>query len=216
MAYTDQEAPRSRAVSIGVVAMLHLVVGYGLVKFLEYKAGDDEFEDSETFNVEKEKPKEEPPPPPKKQLELPPPPPRIVTAPPPKGVPTPIPPAPPPPPPAPPPPPPAPPPPVPPAPPPPAPPRVATKAVFKSGQITDDDYPPSAQRNDEAGVSVARFTVGTDGRVSGCSASGASPTLDAETCRLIERRFKYKPALDENGNPITASDTRRIRWQLPK
>jgi protein TonB len=109
-----------------------------------------------------------------------------------------------------------PPPPAPPAPPPPAAPKVAQKAVQKGGSITNDDYPPSAVRNEESGVSVASFTVGTDGKVTACNASGASPTLDAEACKLIIRRFRFKPALDTGGSPIEENKTQRIRWDLPK
>jgi periplasmic protein TonB len=216
MAYADQEMSTTRMVSIGVVAVLHVVLGYALVTGLAYNAAQKLFEDLQTFDVKEEKPKEEEkPPPPPKDIKLPPPPKNLPPPPktdnPPPLPPAPTPPAPPPPPPAPPP---APPPPAPP--PTPAPPRVATKAIKKSGSITDDDYPPSASRNEEAGTSVARFTVGTDGRVTSCSASGASASLDAETCKLIIRRFKYKAAIGSDGNPIEETVTQRIRWQLPK
>jgi periplasmic protein TonB len=87
--------------------------------------------------------------------------------------------------------------------------------VQKGGSISDEDYPPSSIRNEEAGTSVARFTVNTDGRVTDCSASGASSALDAETCKLIIRRFKYKPALDENGSPIAETKSQRVTWRLP-
>ena len=218
MAYADQDQGLStnRIVSIGVVALLHVGLGYALVTGLAFDAAKQVYEDLKTFDVEEEKPEEpeEPPPPPEK-LDIPPPP--KVTAPPPVNV-TPVistntqavtitpsaPPAPPPPPPAP--------------PPPPEKPKIAQKAVQKGGvgSITDEDYPPSAVRNEESGTTVATYTVGTDGKVSGCNASGASPTLDAETCKLIVRRYKFKPALDSNGSPIEETKTQRIRWVLPK
>ena len=218
MAYADQDQGLStnRIVSIGVVALLHVGLGYALVTGLAFDAAKQVYEDLKTFDVEEEVPEEpeEPPPPPEK-LDIPPPP--KVTAPPPVNV-TPVistntqavtitpsaPPAPPPPPPAP--------------PPPPEKPKIAQKAVQKGGvgSITDEDYPPSAVRNEESGTTVATYTVGTDGKVSGCNASGASPTLDAETCKLIVRRYKFKPALDSNGSPIEETKTQRIRWVLPK
>ena len=218
MAYADQDQGLStnRIVSIGVVALLHVGLGYALVTGLAFDAAKQVYEDLKTFDVEEEIPEEpeEPPPPPEK-LDIPPPP--KVTAPPPVNV-TPVistntqavtitpsaPPAPPPPPPAP--------------PPPPEKPKIAQKAVQKGGvgSITDEDYPPSAVRNEESGTTVATYTVGTDGKVSGCNASGASPTLDAETCKLIVRRYKFKPALDSNGSPIEETKTQRIRWVLPK
>lgn len=208
MAYADQEMSTSRMVSIGVVALLHIGVGYALVTGLAYDAVKQAYEDLKTFDVQEDKPKEEKPPPPPEKLDIPPPP--KVDLPPPvvqtqvqttntiTQTAVPAPPAPPPP------------------PPPPPPPSVAEPAVQKSGSISDEDYPPSSIRNEEAGTSVARFTIGTDGKVTECSASGASPALDAETCKLIMRRFRFKPAKDSGGNPIAASKTQRVTWRLPK
>jgi periplasmic protein TonB len=87
--------------------------------------------------------------------------------------------------------------------------------VQTRGAISDADYPSSAQRNEESGTSIARFTIGTDGRVTDCNASGASATLDATTCRLIISRFKFKPATS-GGSPVSSSKTVRITWRLPK
>ena len=208
MAYADQEMSTGKLVSIGVVALLHIGAGYALVTGLAYDAVKQAYEDLKTFDVQEEKPaEEEKPPPPPEKLDIPPPP--KVTAPPPVVI-SPVvtqntlqitpsaPPAPPPPP-----------------PPPPAP-RVAEKATQRGGSISDEDYPPSSIRNEEAGTSVARFTIGTDGKVTSCNASGASPALDAETCKLILRRFRYKPAKDETGNPIEETRTQRVTWRLPK
>lgn len=213
MSYADQEMSTSRMVSIGAVALLHVGFGYALISGLAKDAMQEVYKDLQTFDVQEEKVEEpdEPPPPPEK-LDIPPPP--KVTIPPPVNI-TPIqttntqpvyitptaPPAPPPP---------------PPAPPPPAAPKVATKAVSRGGAITDEDYPPSSIRNEEAGTAVARFTIGTDGRVAECSASGASAALDAETCKLIIRRFRFKPALDASGQPIAETRSQRVTWRLPK
>jgi protein TonB len=212
MAYADQE-PRARKIfALGGVALLHAGVGYALVTGLAYNAAKQVYEDLKTFDVapdEPEKPEEPPPPPPK--VDLPPPP--KVTVPPPVNT-SPIvssnpiqaitpsaPPA----------------PPAPPAaPPPPAPPKVAQRATQRGGSISDEDYPSSSIRNEEAGTSVATFTIGSDGKVTACNASGASPTLDAETCKLIIRRFRFKPALDTSGQPIAETKSQRVTWRLPK
>lgn len=219
MAYADQQMSTSRMVSIGFVALLHAGVGYALITGLAYDAAQEVLEDLKAFDVQEEKPPEpdEPPPPPEK-VDIPPPPkvtvpPPIVKSPvisnnslPPLTQSAPV--APPPPP--------APPPAAPPPPPPPAPPKVAQKAQQRGGSISDEDYPPSAIRNEEAGTSVATFTIGTDGRVTTCNASGASAALDAETCKLIIRRFRYKPALDTGGSPVSETKTQRVTWRLPK
>ena len=218
MAYADQDQGLStnRVVSIGIVALVHAGLGYALVTGLAFDAAKQVFEDLKTFDVQEDKPEEpEEPPPPPELKDIPPPP--KVTAPPPVNV-TPVistntqavtitpsaPPAPPPPPPAPPP------------PPPPERPKIAQRAVQKGGSITDDDFPPSALRNEEFGTSVARYTVGTDGKVTSCDASGASATLDTEACKLIIRRFRFKPALDANGSPVEETKTQRIKWTPPK
>lgn len=209
MAYTDQEMSGRRIFAIGAVALLHAGVGYALVTGLAYNAAVDVIEDLKTFDVapdEPEKPEEPPPPPPK--VDLPPPP--KVTVPPPVVT-SPVvstntiapitptaPPAPPP------------------APAPPAPPRVAERAVQRGGSISDEDYPSSSIRNEEQGTSVATFTIGTDGRVVACNASGASPTLDAETCKLIIRRFRFRAAKDSSGQPIEETKSQRVTWRLPK
>jgi protein TonB len=88
--------------------------------------------------------------------------------------------------------------------------------VQKGGSISDEDYPSSSIRNEEAGTSVATFTIGPDGKVGSCSASGASATLDAETCKLILRRFRYKPAMGADGQPMSETKTQRVTWRLPK
>jgi periplasmic protein TonB len=209
MAYADQEMSGRRIFAIGAVALLHAGVGYALVTGLAYNAAKQVYEDLKTFDVapdEPEKPEEPPPPPPK--VDLPPPPkvnvpPPVVTssvvttntitpqatiAPPP--------------------------PPAPPA--PPAPPRVAERAVQRGGSISDEDYPSSSIRNEEQGTSVATFTISAEGRVVACNASGASPTLDAETCKLIMRRFRFKPAKDSSGQPIEETKSQRVTWRLPK
>ena len=218
MAYADQEMSTRRVVAIGAVALLHAGVGYALVSGLAYNAVKQAYEDLKTFDVAPEPPppEEEAPPPPPPDA-APPPPPK-VTAPPPRVVtsiqttntitkpdpepqkqvvqeikkeepkkveePKPV------------------------------APKLAEKAVLKGGSISNDDYPSSAKRNEEAGTSVASFTIGTDGRVTDCNASGAGPTLDAETCRLIIKRFKFKPAKDTTGAAIAERRTQRVTWRL--
>jgi Gram-negative bacterial TonB protein C-terminal len=76
--------------------------------------------------------------------------------------------------------------------------------------ITADDYPASALRNREQGKSTATFTVGTDGRVSECTATGAPESLNTTTCWIIQKRWRYAPALDKNNQPISETRTKSI------
>jgi protein TonB len=223
MAYADQRMSAGRIWAIVIVALLHALIGYAFVTGLATKAIQQIKEDLKTFDVEEPPPpEEEPPPPPPDQPQQPPP----VTAPPvqqrlqssnpipaPPTPPTPAPwnPAPP-----------APPapvtPPAPPPAPPPSPPRAAARpAQHRSGSITDDYYPNAALRAEAQGTTTARFTIGPDGRVTSCSVAGSSgnASLDSTACNLIQRRFRYRPAIGADGNPTSETKTQRITWRLP-
>ncbi|MFC3712116.1 energy transducer TonB [Sphingoaurantiacus capsulatus] len=89
-------------------------------------------------------------------------------------------------------------------------------AYWVSGRIRDRDYPRAASKARAGGAVVTNFEVGTDGRVSNCrvvQSSGRSD-LDATTCALIEKRFRYKPALDANGRPVRSVEGWRQTWWL--
>ena len=93
---------------------------------------------------------------------------------------------------------------------------VATRARQRGGSISDDDYPPAAVRAEEQGRSTATYTVDASGRVSSCSAAGAGPILDVETCKLIQRRFRFTAAQNASGSPIAETKTQSIEWRLPR
>lgn len=73
-----------------------------------------------------------------------------------------------------------------------------------SGSITRKDIPRSVWKAGNRGNVVAHFTVGVDGRASDCNVrqSSGHPALDAATCRLIERRFRFEPARDARGRAV--------------
>lgn len=80
----------------------------------------------------------------------------------------------------------------------------AVRARLVSGRIANADYPRGAGDAGAEGTVVARVSIGADGRVSGCAVarSSGNAELDATTCRLIERRFRYAPARDAQGRPV--------------
>jgi protein TonB len=84
------------------------------------------------------------------------------------------------------------------------------------GLIRDTDYPDSAIEREEQGTVTVSLQVGTTGRVTGCSVSGSSGsrTLDSTTCRILQSRAKFTPAIDSNGNPTTGTVSQRITWRL--
>ena len=86
-----------------------------------------------------------------------------------------------------------------------------------SAQI-DRDYPPSAQRREEEGTVTMRITVGTNGRVADCAVTGSSGSsaLDQAACKGMRRYARYNPALNDAGNPVTATTSQSIRYVLPE
>jgi protein TonB len=92
---------------------------------------------------------------------------------------------------------------------------VATQPTLIRGEIVNRDYPRSAAKARAEGTVIAYYTVLPNGRVEGCfiHQSSGNAALDATTCDLIEKRFRYRPAMDRQGRP-TAYETgwRQIWW----
>jgi protein TonB len=217
MSYADQSMSGNKVTALIIVAIIHVLVGYALVTGLAYEAAQKVIQKVTTVDIKEEVKKEEPPPPPKKVEVKPPPvvvpPPKIVVNPAPATIetvreippPTPqiiiAPPAPAP-------------------PPPPAPPRAATKAAPRGNPgtwATPNDYPSRALREERTGTTTFRVTVGTDGRVVDCQVTGSSghPDLDQATCANVQRRARFKPATDTEGNPVQDTYSNRVRWVIP-
>ena len=217
MAYADQSMSGNKLIAIIIVGLIHVAVGYALVTGLAYSATKKLIERVTTVDIDEPEPEvEEPPPPPPENA----PPPPIVAPPPPinvavappaiQTVTT------------------APPPPPlvihtaapPPAPPPP--PRVQPKGAEPRGNpgswANSNDYPSRALREEREGVTRFSVTVGADGRVTGCQVTGSSghADLDDTTCKLIQRRARFRPATDGDGQPTTGSWSSAVRWEIPK
>jgi len=215
MAYADQKMSGGKMVAIVIVVLIHAVLGYAFVTGLAMNVVKKVASDLKTFDVEEEPPppeEEPPPPPPEQPLEPPPvvaPPPIVqtqtiaapvittVTTPPPVPVPAP----------------------PPPPPPPPAP--VVSKAAGARGNpaqwVTQADYPARALREEREGTSAITWDINAEGRVENCrvTSSSGSPDLDDAACKAITRRGRYQPALDQAGNPMRSSQSRRVVWQIP-
>lgn len=84
------------------------------------------------------------------------------------------------------------------------------------GQLNNSDYPIRAKLAGIEGVVAVRFTIQPDGRVRGCEVlkSSGSAELDGTTCRLIERRFRYRPARDAQGRAIAEVATTSFTWGI--
>lgn len=217
MAYADQEVSGNKIAAFVVVALLHLVLGYALATGLAFEGMKQIAKKLTTVEIKKEEKKEvkKPPPPPKKiappPIVAPPPrvnintaPPAVETvrvAPPPPPIPPII---------------------APVAPPAPPPPRIQPKPASPKGNpgnwATTNDYPTRALREERAGVTGFRVSVGADGRVTSCNItnSSGSPDLDEATCSNVSRRARFNPATDGEGQPTSGSYIGRVRWVIPE
>ena len=72
------------------------------------------------------------------------------------------------------------------------------------GALTNADYRSVRPPEGAAGTVVVGFRVRTDGRADRCEVIRTSgfAVFDEATCRLIERRFRFRPARDESGQAI--------------
>lgn len=85
-----------------------------------------------------------------------------------------------------------------------------------SDWVSNADYPPAAWRNREEGDVRYALDVDREGSVTGCriTKSTATPTLEAETCRLLRDRARFLPKQDKESRPIVSEYNGRMRWTL--
>lgn len=84
---------------------------------------------------------------------------------------------------------------------------VATRPVKIAGDLAEGDYAVAGRAKRLGTAVIVVLTVGTDGHVTACRVHQPSgdPDADAVTCTLARARFRFHPALDQNGDPIEAS-----------
>jgi protein TonB len=216
MAYADQQMNGNKAVSVVIVAVIHVAIGYLLISGLAISAAKKIVERVTTIDIEEPPPEpDEPPPEPPRETAPPPPvappppisiasaPPQIQTQ---QTIPPPSPPAmmiPPPAPVA-----------------PPAPPSQARGASTRNERSwaarIQENYPARALREEVQGTVGVRVTVTPDGRAAECqvTASSGSAELDRAACQGMERYARFNPALDNGGNPTNGSYSTRITYRL--
>jgi protein TonB len=105
---------------------------------------------------------------------------------------------------------------------PPQPPRVSkARGVQPKNQRSwaariQENYPRRAAQEEIEGTVGVRVTVTPDGKATGCSvtSSSGSDILDGAACKDLERYGRFDPALDDDGNPISASWSTRITYKL--
>lgn len=218
-----QRNPGRHPIGIGIVIVLHVLLGYALVSGLARRVVEVAMKPVETKIIEEVKPPPPPPPenlpPPPKNLPPPPafvPPPEVNINPPPN---------------------PAPaiqatnvaPPPAPPAniqapaaPAPPAPPRVAARPAIANAAScapTRDDYPAIAVRAEATGTTKVRFTIDEHGKlakmelVKSAGSSREHRALDKVAMEKLGE-CTFKPGTDENGRAVGATFDVEYVWKL--
>lgn len=83
-----------------------------------------------------------------------------------------------------------------------------------TGRMSFSDLPEDAlPLGEEAAVTVV-FAVEASGSVTGCRVQRGSgyASVDSLTCRLIEQRFRYRPALDRRGRPVRSMVRETHHW----
>lgn len=94
---------------------------------------------------------------------------------------------------------------------------VVRSAEKVAGELRTKDFPRSGANDRDGRFIVVRYFVGTDGRVKNCRVvqSSGSAEADAITCKLIEKRFRYRPAEDAAGNPVQDETGWKQWWWRP-
>lgn len=93
--------------------------------------------------------------------------------------------------------------------------REPVKTVESTASWFDSsDYPTKAIGARASGSVLARLKVWTDGRVNECwiVESSGNAALDAATCRILQTRGRFGPALDANGKPTVGFTALRVHW----
>lgn len=82
------------------------------------------------------------------------------------------------------------------------------------GRFKNKDFPNAEAVIGAGGVVGVRYTVELDGHVTHCriTRSSGNAVLDDTTCRLIEKRFLYRPWLDAAGRPVVSTVVHNQEW----
>lgn len=83
----------------------------------------------------------------------------------------------------------------------------ATRPSLASRPLTQRDYSSASRREWPPGKRVlVTFDVQPNGRASDCKVfqSIGIPSIDAETCVLVVRKLRFRPARDASGRPVVA------------
>ena len=91
---------------------------------------------------------------------------------------------------------------------------IATGPRQIRGRLVVGDFPDGLIGPGEQATVGVRYTVETDGRVSGCTITRSSgfSAVDTMACRLITARFRYRPAANRAGQPVRSVISETHTW----
>jgi len=89
-----------------------------------------------------------------------------------------------------------------------------TRPVQIKGKLRWSDLPRELRASHRGGDLELTYRVDVDGRVSNCRIIESSeiPSLDAQTCRLITERFRFRPSRDASGRPVPSNIIETHGW----
>lgn len=84
------------------------------------------------------------------------------------------------------------------------------------GKIKSSDYPAAARAAEAQGTTSVTISVTAQGRPSACRMvhSSHSRDLDAATCDLVLKRFRFRPARDSAGHAVEGEVDYDQEWTL--
>jgi protein TonB len=84
-----------------------------------------------------------------------------------------------------------------------------------AGRLSMADLPEELRESGFRGRVWVNYRVEADGSVTNCRVTRSSGNrgVDQMTCRLVERRFRYRPARDEVGRPFWGNIEEFHDWE---
>jgi protein TonB len=89
-----------------------------------------------------------------------------------------------------------------------------TRPIQIKGKLRWSDLPRDLRQSHRGGELELVYRVNVDGTVSDCriTTSSGVPSLDAQTCRLITERFRFRPSRNANGRAVPGYIIERHGW----
>lgn len=86
-----------------------------------------------------------------------------------------------------------------------------------AANFSNDDYPAIAVDQDQSGSVALALLVDEAGKIADCTVINTSgvAVLDAQSCRILQIRAKFSPAIGVDGKAAKDAVVTRVRWEMP-